>query len=68
MADRDFTVTEQASIVVKRTKYKQSAFLHDLRSTSYKHLQNVNTEVDLEPFLPLSQILMRLGSHKDPIK
>ena len=46
-------------------KYKQSAFLQDLCFTSYKHLQNVHAEVEVEPYLPLSQILMSLLSYKD---
>ena len=68
IADRDFTVTEQASIVAERMKHKQSAFLQDLCSTSYKHLQNVHVEVEVEPCLPLSQILMSLLSYKDPTR
>ena len=68
IADRDFTVTEQSSIVAERMKFKQSAFLQDLCTTEYKHLQNVNAEVDIEPYLPLSQILMSLKSHSDPAK
>ena len=68
IADRDFTVTEQASIVAERMKHKQSAFLQDLCSTSYKHLQNVHAEVEAESCLPLSQILMSLLSHKDPTR
>ena len=39
--------------------------LQDLCSTSYKHLQHVHAEVEVEPYLPLSQILMSLLSHKD---
>ena len=34
----------------------------------YKYLQNFNAEVDIEPFLPLSQILMILKSHRDLTK
>ena len=49
-------------------KYKQSAFLQDLFSTSYKHLQNIHAEVEVEPYLPLSQILMSLPSHTDPTR
>ena len=49
IADRDFTVIEQSSIVAERMKFKQSAFLQDLCTTEYKHLQNVNAEVDIEP-------------------
>ena len=68
IADRDFIVTEQSSIVAERMKFKQSAFLQDLCTTDYKHLQNVNVEVDIEPYLPLSQILMSLKSRRDPTK
>ena len=42
--------------------------LHGLFSTSYKHLQNVNAEINVEYFLPLSQILISLRSHEDPTK
>ena len=49
-------------------KFKQSGFLQDLYTTEYKHLQNVNAEVNIEPYLPLSQILMSLKSHCDPTK
>ena len=49
ITDRNFTVTEQSSIVAERMKFKQSAFLHDLCTTEYKHLQNVNADVDIEP-------------------
>ena len=49
-------------------KFKQSVFLHDLCTIEYKYLQNINTEVDIEPYLPLSQILMSLKSHCDPTK
>ena len=52
----------------ERMKFKQSAFLQDLCTTDYKHLQNFNAEVDIEPYLPLSQILMSLKSHRDPTK
>ena len=49
-------------------KFEQSAFLLDLCTTEYKNLQNINAEVDIEPYLPLSQILMSLKSHRDPTK
>ena len=49
ITDRNFTVTEQSSIVAERMKFKQSAFLQDLCTTEYKHLQNVNADVDIEP-------------------
>ena len=68
IADSDLIVTEQASIVAERMKYKQSTFLQDLCSTSYKYLQNIHTEVEVEPYLPLHQILMSLLSHKDPTR
>ena len=41
IADRDFTVTEQSAIVVKGMKFKKNAFLQDLCTTEYRHLQNV---------------------------
>ena len=34
----------------------------------YKHLQNVNAEIETEPYLQLSQILMSLESYKNPTK
>ena len=68
IADRDFTVTEQSAIVTERMKYKENAFLQDLCTTEYIHLQNVNPEIETEPYLPLSQILMSLKSYKDPTK
>ena len=68
IADHDFTVSEQSSIVVERMKFKHSAFLQDLCTTEYKHLQNVNAEVDIEPYLLLSQIRMSLKSHRDPTR
>ena len=68
IADRDFTVTEQSAIVAETMKYKQNAFLQDLCTTEYRHLQNVNAEIETEPYLPLSQILMSLKSYKDPTK
>ena len=54
--------------MAERLKFKQSAFLQDLCTTEYKNLQNINAEVDIEPYLPLSQILMSLKSHRDPTK
>ena len=66
IADRYFTVTEKSSIVAERMKSKQSAFLQDLCTTEYKYLQHINAEVDIEPFLPLLQILMSLKSRRDP--
>ena len=68
IADRDFTVTEQSTIVAKTIKYKQNAFLQDLCTTEYRNLQNVNAEIETESYLPLSQILMSLKSYKDPTK
>ena len=56
------------SIITERMKYNQSAFLHDLYSTLYKHLQNINAEMDVETFISLSPISMSLRSYKDPIK
>ena len=61
IADRDFTVTEQM-------KYEQSTLLQDLCSTSYKNLQHLHDEVEVEPYLSLSQILISLLSHKDPTR
>ena len=49
-------------------KFKHNAFLQDLCTTEYTYLQNVNTEVDIELFLPLSQILVSLKFHKDQTK
>ena len=49
-------------------KFKQSDFLQDLCTTENKHLQNVIVEVNIEPYLPLSQILMSLKPHRDPTK
>ena len=46
IADRDFTVIEQSAIVAERMKYKQNAFLQDLYTTEYRHLQNVNAEIE----------------------
>ena len=66
--DRDFTITKQSSIVAEKIKSKQITFLQDLYKTEYKHLQNVYTEADIEPYLPLSQILLSLKSHRDPTK
>ena len=66
--DRDFTVTEQSSIVAEEIKFKQSVFLQDLCTTEYKHFQNVNALVDIEPYLLLSQILISLKSYRDPTK
>ena len=66
IADRDFPVSEQISIVVERMKFKHNAFLQDLCTTEYKYLLNFNTEVGIEPFLPLSQISMSLKSYRDP--
>ena len=48
--------------------FKQSAFLQDLCTTEYKHLHHVNAEVDIEPYLSLSHILMSLKSHNDQTK
>ena len=39
-------------------------FLHDLCTTNYQYLQNVNTEIETEPYLLLSHILMSLKSDK----
>ena len=64
ITDREFTVT----IVAERMKFKHSAFLQDLCTTEYKHLQNVNAEVDIEPYFLLLQIRMSLKSHRDPTK
>ena len=61
-------MTEQSAVVVERMKYEQNAFLQDRCATEYRHLQNVNTEIETEPYLSLSQILMSLKSYKDPIK
>ena len=66
--DRDFTVAKQSSIMAEKMKSKQITFLQDLYKIEYKHLQNVYTEADIEPYLPLSQILLSLKSHHDPIK
>ena len=68
IADHDFTVTEQSSIVAERMKSKQSAFLQNLFTTEYKYLQYVNAEVDIETYIPLSQILMSLKSYRDHTK
>ena len=58
IADRDFTITKHSTIVAERMKFKQNAFLQDLYTTEYRHLQNVNAEIKTKPYLPLSQILM----------
>ena len=68
IADRDFTVSEQSAIVAERIKYKQNAFLQNLCTAEYRHLQNVNAEIETEPYLSLSQILMILKSYKDLTK
>ena len=68
IVDRDFTATEQSANVVERMKFKQDDFLQDLFTAEYRHLQNVNTEIETEPYLPLSQILMSLKLYKDPTK
>ena len=65
IVDRSFTMTEQSSIVAKRMKYKQSTFLQNLCSTTYKHIKNIHAKVIVEPYLPLSNILTNLRSHKD---
>ena len=64
IADRDFTVTKQSTIVAERMKFKQTSFLQDLCTTEYRHLQNFNAEIEIELYLPLSQILMSLKSYK----
>ena len=38
MVDKDFIITQQASVVVEGMKYKQSALLQNLYSTPYKNL------------------------------
>ena len=38
IADRDFTMTEQSSIVAERLKLKQNEFIQDLYTTEYRHL------------------------------
>ena len=68
IADRDFTVTEQSLIVAERMKFTHSTFLQNLYIIVYTYLQNVNTEVDIEPYLPLSQILTSFKFHRDPTK
>ena len=64
ITDRDFTVTEQSAIVVEKIKCKQNTFLQNLCTTEYRHLKNVNTEIETEPYLPLSHILMSLKAYK----
>ena len=54
IADTDFTVTEQLTIVVWKMKFKQNAFLQDLCTTEYRHLQNINAKIETPPYLPLS--------------
>ena len=66
IADRDFAVIEQSSIAAEKMKFKHNYFFQNLCNTEYKHLQIVNTEVNIKPFLALSQILMSLKSHRDP--
>ena len=61
-------MTKQLEIVAERIKFKQNAFLWDLYTTKYRYLQNVNAEIEIEPYLPLSYILMRLKSYKDSTK
>lgn len=68
IADRDFAVIEQSSIAAEKMKFKHNYFFQNLCNTEYKHLQNVITEVDIESFLPLSQILTSLKSHREPTK
>ena len=38
IADRDFTVTKQSTIVAETMKFKQTSFLQDLCTTEYRHL------------------------------
>ena len=54
--------------MAERMKFKHNSFLQYLCTTEYKHLQNINTEVDIEPFLLLSQILMILKSRRNLTK
>jgi len=61
-------VTEQYAILAARMKFKHNAFLQDLCTTEYRHLQNINAKIETEPYVPLSQILMSLKSYKDPTK
>ena len=49
-------------------KIQTKCFLQNLCITEYTHLQNFNEEVDIESFLPLSQILMSLTSYSCPTK
>ena len=49
-------------------KVKSSSFLQNLCNIEYKHLQNTNTEVDIELFLPLPQKLISLKYHRDQTK
>ena len=42
-AGRDFTITEQSTIVVERMRFKHNTFLQDLCTTDYRHLQKMST-------------------------
>ena len=68
ITDRDFTVTEQSAIVVEKIKCKKNTFLQNLCTTEYRHLKIINTEIETEPYLPLSHIFMSLKSYKNLTK
>ena len=67
-ADRDFAVTEQATILIERMKFIHNTFLQDTRTMDYRNLQIFIAEIETEPYLLLSQILTSLNYHKDPTK
>ena len=46
IADRDFAVMKQSTIVPERKKFKYNIFLQDLCTTTYRHLQNVNAKIE----------------------